>query len=186
MSTRRGKVVFAEDVINRAVALAAEEMKKRGHSSPADAEKVGIGALSYAILRVESEKNVVFDWAKVLSFDGDTGPYCQYAAVRACRIIEKAEEYSPKVFEPDEAEWELIRQLSLFPQALEDVIRTNKPHHLARYAYALARHFHLFYERCPVLADEKRRDFRLNIVDNVYRTLSTALRMLLVEVPERM
>ncbi|MDN5358929.1 MAG: arginyl-tRNA synthetase, partial [Candidatus Diapherotrites archaeon] len=188
MSTRKGRVVFLEDVLKKAINLAAEEMKKRGTYNEEDARKIGVGAVNYAILKIEPEKNITFQWEKVLSFEGDTGPYLQYSAVRARKILEKAGKWTlKKPEEVNDEEWALTKKIAVFPEVLEETLRKDRPHMLARYAYDLARTFHAFYDHNPVLqSEEPTRSFRLGIVKGFYNVLSTSLNLLLVDVPERM
>jgi len=188
MSTRKGRVVFLEDVLQKAVSLAGEEMKKRGTYDEEDAKKIGVGAVNYAILKVEPEKNITFRWEKVLSFEGDTGPYLQYSAVRARKILEKAGEWRFKTSESvNDEEWSLVKKMAVFPEVLKEVVRKDRPHILARYSYELAKEFHGFYDRNPVLrAGEPLRSFRLGIVRAFHNVLTTAMRLLLVEEPEKM
>ena len=188
MSTRRGRVIFLEDVLNKAIELAGEEMKKRGTHNEADARKIGVGAVNYAILKVEPEKNITFQWSRILSFEGDTGPYLQYSAVRARKILEKADRWNLKIPETvNDDEWKMIKLLARFPEVLSDVMAKDRPHILARYSYELARAFHSFYDRNPVLqSEEPVRSFRLGIVKGFYNVLSRSLNLLLIDVPERM
>ena len=188
MSTRKGRVIFLEDVLNKAIALAGEEMRKRGTYNEEDARKIGVGALNYAILKVEPEKNITFQWSRVLSFEGDTGPYLQYSAVRARKILEKAGDWEFKAADTvNDDEWRLIKLIARFPETLSDVMAKDRPHILARYAYDLARTFHSFYDRNPVLqSDEPTRSFRIGIVKAFYNVLSRSLNLLLIDVPERM
>ncbi len=188
MSTRKGKVIFLEDVIKRAIELAGEEMKKRGYYDEENARKIGIGAVNYAILKVEPEKDITFRWERILSFDGDTGPYLQYSLVRARKIREKAGEHRTAI--PDainDDEWALLMRIAEFQEALRAAAEKDRPHILARYAYELARTFHSFYDRNPVLrAEEPKRSFRLALVKAFADTLEKTMDLLLIPVPERM
>ncbi len=188
ISTRRGRVVFLEDVLQKAIDLARKEMEKRGGVSEADAKKIGVGAVVYAIMKVEPEKSVEFRWERVLSFEGETGPYIQYAAVRARKILEKAGEYT---FLPpehvEEAGWRLIMDMAWYPLVLGKAGRIHSPHVVARYAYELARDFHNFYEKHRVIsAEEPTRSFRLGLVDAFHRTLRHAMDIILLKEPEVM
>jgi len=188
MSTRKGRVVFLEDVLKKAVELAGEEMKRRGTYNEDDAKKIGVGAVNYAILKVEPEKNITFDWKRVLSFEGDTGPYLQYSAVRARNILEKAGEWTLNTVENvNDEEWGIIKLIARFPEVLEETVQKDRPHILARYAYELARTFHSFYDHNPVLkSEEPVRSFRLGIVRAFHNVLSRSLNLLLIEEPGRM
>ena len=188
MSTRKGRVVFLEDVLQKAVELAGEEMRKRGTYNEEDARKIGAGAVNYAVLKVEPEKDITFRWEKVLSFEGDTGPYLQYSAVRARKILEKAGDWefaTPASVNDDE--WAIVKKIAVFPEVLRDVVKKDRPHILARYVYGLAKEFHGFYDRNPVLkAEEPERSFRLGLVSAFHNVLTTGMELLLLEEPEKM
>ncbi len=188
MSTRKGRVIFLEDVLNKAIALAGDEMRKRGTYNEGDAQKIGVGAVNYAILKVEPEKNITFQWSRILSFEGDTGPYLQYSAVRARKILDKAKGWTVKTPETvNDDEWRMIKLIAQFPEVLSGVLAKDRPHILARYAYELARTFHGFYDRNPVLQSaEPTRSFRLGIVKGFHNVLTRSLNLLLIDVPERM
>ncbi len=188
ISTRKGRVIFLEDVLEKAITLAKEEMERRGGVDEADARKIGIGAVVYSIMKVEPEKTVEFDWNRVLSFEGETGPYIQYAAVRARKILEKAGEYTYTEKEHiNEEEWRIVMDLAWYPTVLERAGRLYTPHIVARYAYNLARDFHNFYEKHRVIgAPEPEQSFRLGLVDAFYRTITHAMHLILMEVPGKM
>jgi len=188
MSTRRGRVIFLEDVLKKAIELAGEEMKKRGTYNEEDARKIGVGAVNYAILKVEPEKNITFEWSRILSFEGDTGPYLQYSAVRARKILQKAGRWTFDIAEAvNDDEWKMVKMIARFPEVLSDVMAKDRPHILARYSYELARTFHSFYDHNHVLnSEEPTKSFRLGIVKGFYNVLARSLNLLLMDVPERM
>ncbi|NPA76555.1 MAG: arginine--tRNA ligase [Candidatus Diapherotrites archaeon] len=188
MSTRKGRVVFLEDVLKKATDLAGREMQKRGTYNEEDARKIGVGAVNYAILKVEPEKNITFEWSRILSFEGDTGPYLQYSTVRARKILGKAGDWTPKSAENvNDDEWKMVKLIARFPEVLEEVVQKDRPHVLARYAYELARGFHSFYDHNPVLkSEEPTRSFRLSIVSAFHNVLARSLELLLIQEPERM
>ncbi len=188
MSTRKGRVIFLEDVLKKAIDLAGKEMRERGTYNEEDARKIGVGAVNYAILKVEPEKNITFEWSRILSFEGDTGPYLQYSAVRARKILEKAGEWRFRAVENvNDEEWKMVKLMARFPEVLEEVVQKDRPHMLARYAYDLARTFHSFYDHNPVLkSEEPTRSFRLSIVKAFHTVLTRSLNLLLIEEPERM
>jgi len=191
LSTRKGRVVFAEEVLERAIELAREEIRKRwGEVDEGDAVKIGVGAVVYAILKVEPEKDIVFDWSKVLAFEGDAGPYLQYSLVRAKKILEKASDvpsFDISRVEVGDPEWTLVKEIAKFPEIVLEAAETMKPYVLARYARVLADKFNKFYEKCPVIRESGDvKGFRLSVVGAFYNTMRNALRLLLIQEPERM
>ncbi len=184
LSTRRGQVVFLEDILNTAVNHAAEEMKARGTYSPEDAEKLGVSAVVFWMLKTEPKKDVTFRWKEVTSFTGETGPYVQYAYVRAKNILEKKD--GPiELLEPDDAEWNLVKLLARFPLEVERSARTYSPHILARYLLELATAFHHFYDHYRVIGDP-REPFRLWLVKAVKNVLEIGQNLLVMKPPKRM
>jgi len=184
LSTRRGQVLFLEDVLNRAVERAAEEMKARGTYTPSDAEKIGVSAVVFWMLKYEPNKDVVFRWKDVVSFTGETGPYVQYAYVRAKHILEKGEkEMEPDT--PDDREWELVKAVARFPRVVDTASRKYSPHVLARYLLTLAASFHNFYEKERVVG-HSREPFRLWLTAAVKNVLEKGQELLGMKPPERM
>ncbi|NPA86647.1 MAG: arginine--tRNA ligase [Candidatus Diapherotrites archaeon] len=184
LSTRRGQVLFLEDILDTAVAHAAEEMKKRGSYSPEDAENIGVSSVIFWMLKTEPKKDVTFRWKEVTSFTGETGPYVQYAYVRARNILEKKS--GPiSVLDPDDAEWELIKKIARFPLILEESARRYSPHVLARYLLDLATVFHHFYDHNRVIGSP-REPFRLWIVRAVENVLGIGQKLLAMRPPRRM
>jgi arginyl-tRNA synthetase len=195
MSTRKGNLVLLEDFMNEAFKKAKEEIKKRekltGKELDKRAEIIGSGAIKYSILRVSPDKNVVFDWETALSFEGDTGPYLQYAYARICSILRK---YGKKVetkadlsLLKEDKENELIRKLGEFPNIIESTTKYLKPHLIANYLYELSQRFSEFYHSCPVLqAEEGLKKARLLLVSCVKQALKNGLGILGISVLERM
>ena len=157
------------------------------------AEMIGVGAVKYADLSTERTKNYVFDWNRMLSFEGNTAPYLQYAHARICSIFrranldrESARNASISLNHPNERS--LARAIIGFAEALDDAIDSHSPHRLATYLHGLAQSFASFYESCPVLIaeDEATRASRLALCDGVARVLENGLGLLGINVPERM
>lgn len=196
MSSRKGNVVFFMDVYREAVrrveALIAEKNPDLPAAErPAVAAKVGLGALAYALLSVDNTKDIVFDWETALSFDGQTGPYLQNAVVRAASILRKAPELpAGPAFDHDLTPHEvgLIDQMARFPATVAQAADEYRPLVVANYAYDLARQFHAFYHADPVLQapTESMRTSRLHLTRAVRQTLHNALRLLVIDAPERM
>ena len=154
---------------------------------------VGIGAVKYADLSTDRIKDYTFDWERMLSFDGNTSPYLQYAHARICSIFRRAnvERASVRKFSPTishDAERELAMKVLQFDSALWDTIEKYSPHRLCTYLYDLASSFSSFYEQCSVLkADtDDQRSSRLMLCDLTARVMQAGLDVLGIEAPEQM
>jgi len=156
------------------------------------ARMIGIGAVNYADLSTDRVRDYVFDWDRMLSFDGNTAPYLQYAHARICSIFRRAgvdrssvAGRTPRI----EAEQERALALALlgFDSAVADTLERYSPHRLCTYLYDLSTAFSAFYEHCPVLkAEGEVRESRLVLCDLVARVLNTGLGLLGIESPEQM
>lgn len=198
MSTRRGRVVFLEDVLEEAIDRARALVDEKNPELPESerdevARIVGVGAIKYADLSQSRIKNIVFDWDRMLSLDGDSAPYLQYTYVRAQGIIRRAGEPSPGgSFDGRAAaskqEWSLIKHLARFPEAVHEAAHTYFPHVVANYLYELAQFFHAFYHEIPVLQaeDVALRNSRRQLVRGAATVMRTGLGLLGIRVPERM
>jgi arginyl-tRNA synthetase len=191
MSTRKGNLVLLEDFMKEALQKARREIKKRHHRiNEKDAKKIAYGAIKYSILKVAPERNVTFSW-KALQFEGDTGPYLQYACARINSILRKyGKKLDTKVdfsLLKTEEEINLIKILSSFDNIIEEAERTSKPNIIANYLYNLAQEFSNFYIKCPVLkAEENLRKARLLLASSVRQVLENGLGILGIEVLEKM
>lgn len=195
MSTRKGRVVNLDDLVDEAVELAYEEVKKRRADLSEDrkqeiARVVGIGALRYNIVRIQPEKQIVFKWEDALNFEGSSAPFVQYAHARACSILQKAGEWNrdfdARMLTSDQ-EKRLTKLIASFPSVIADCAEDRRPHVLATYVQDLAAEFNQFYRYIPVLkAEAPARDARLALVEASRWTLRNALDCLGVEAPEEM
>ena len=195
MSTRKGRVVNLDDLIDEAVGLAYEEVKKRRTDLSEErmreiARTVGIGALRYNIARIQAEKQIVFKWEDALNFEGSSAPFVQYAHARACSILNKAKGWSRK-FDATQLtnshEMELTKLIASFPSVIADCAENRKTHVLAGYVQDLAARFNQFYRYVPVLKSEgPTRDARLALVEASMWTLRNALNCLGLDAPEEM
>ncbi len=202
MSTRKGRVVFLEDVMDEAVkrAKAVVEAKSPDLSDREKteiAEVVGIGAMKYFDLSHDRRHDIVFDWDRMLSLKGDSAPYLQYSYVRAAQILAKvtSSEFSElselstslKFTQSLKSLNSLIRSLAQFPLVVQRAAEQYTPHTLAQYLNALATQFNAFYENYPVLQSEGQdRAIRLAIVSGVANVLKRGLDLLGIKVLERM
>jgi len=197
MSTRRGRVVYLDELIDECIDRAYEEVKKRrGNELSKDkmrkiAEVVGIGSLRYNIIKVQPEKDIVFKWEEALNFEGNAIPFIQYAHARACSILSKTKdskkEFDPSLFQHD-SEIKLIKQLTRFSLVVEEASNNFKPHIIANYLYETASEFNQFYRDCPVLPEKNPmlRKSRLALVDATRIVLKNALELLGINAPEEM
>jgi arginyl-tRNA synthetase len=197
MSTRRGRVVYLDDLIKECVDRAAKEVKKRrGHELSENkirkiAEIVGIGALRYNIIKVQPEKDIVFKWEEALNFEGNAAPFIQYSHARACSILSKKQDNFEK-FDASllthPSELKLILNIAQFPMVVEDASEGFKPHIMSLFLFDLASSFNEFYRDCPVLPEEnvEKRKTRLALVDATRVVIKKGLDILGIEAPEEM
>ncbi len=156
------------------------------------ARMVGIGAIKYADLSTDRVKDYVLDFDRMLAFEGNTGPYCQYAHARINRVfakagIDRASARSTPIQIVEEQEKALAMQILAFPTAIDSVLDQWQPHKLCTYVYDLASAFSSFYEHCPILpSDEPVRSSRLALADLTARVLERALGLLGIDAPEQM
>jgi len=196
MSTRKGNVLELEHVVDEAVHRAEEIVKERGDAIQTDdpkelAEMMGVGALVYGILSQNRKMDIVFDWDKMLSFEGNSAPYLQYTHARARSVLRKAENEEPSapktvpVF--TEHDRILLTTLLQFPAAIESARSEHMPHKLATFLHQLAQDFNRFYNVEPILqADEPTRTLRLFLTFLTAQVLKTGAALLTMRVPDRM
>ncbi len=184
MSTRAGKFISADELLDEVTKKAFDEVTSRRpelaeEERRAIAASVAVGAVRYDIVRVSQEKSTVFDWRQALDFERQSAPYIQYSHARACSILEKAGEFTPSYILSTESEMALAKHIGLFPAVLQTVMDELRPHHLAIYARDLADLFNAFYHTDPVLkAEAGVRDARLTLVRAAQNTLSEVLETL--------
>ena len=194
MSTRKGVVVYLDDLIDESVARAYEETKSRRSDMPADrmreiAKIVGVGAVRYNIVRVQPEKQFVFKWEEALNFDGNSGPYLQYVHARACSMLRKAGEFThdtdpSKLTDPMEIK--LVKVLSRYEEVLRAAGNGKRVHMLPAYGHELAVAFNQFYAAVSVLDAGPRKDARLTLVECTKTVLADVLDCLGMGAPEEM
>jgi arginyl-tRNA synthetase len=197
LRTRAGDLVKLSELLNEGVERARailDEVERDDHGLDlnAVAEDVGIGAIKYADLSTARDSAYAFDWDRMISFKGNTGPYLQYATTRIRSIFRRAglgeaDQYGPIVI-TEAAERELARRLLEFGAVVTQVTDSAEPHRLCAYLFEVASLFTTFYELCPVLKaeDEKTRQSRLALCAATLRVLTTGLGLLGVPLPDRM
>lgn len=195
MSTRKGRVVNLDDLMDEAVDRAYEEVKKRRADLSEErmreiARIVGLGALRYNMVRIQAEKQIVFKWEDALNFEGSSAPFVQYAHARACSILSKAGKWN-RAFDSkqlmNDQEKDLAKVIAAFPSIISECAEHRKTHVLASYAQELATQFNQFYRYVPVLkAEGATREARLGLVEASRWALGNALGCLGIEAPEEM
>ena len=192
MSTRAGRVVYLDDMLEEAQQRALAELEQRrpdmaSAQRQALATAIGTGALRYNILRVQAEKGFTFRWQDALSFEGDSAPFAMYSHARCCAILRRADGESggdpPSKLHPTEEA--LLRQLARWPATVARAADERKLHLLPPCAHGLAGALNGFYRDCPVL-DSDAEGFRLALVDATRRVLADVLGLLGVVAPEEM
>ncbi len=195
MSTRKGKIVFLEDVLNKAVEMAAdiiEEKNPQLENKAEVAKQVGIGAIVFQELFNNRIKDYTFSWESAMAFEGETGPYVQYAHARANTLIEKAGDVTVDgtcdySLLSDEASALLARRIYQFPKAIVDAMEGNEPSRITRYVVALAQDFNKFYQQNHINVDDPAlKKARLELVCAAKQTIKNALRLIGVQAPDKM
>ncbi|BDI01605.1 arginyl-tRNA synthetase [Ligilactobacillus murinus] len=193
LSTRSGRVILLEKVLDDAVALAKEQIEaKNPNLANKDqvAEEVGVGAVVFHDLKNERLNNFDFDLEEVVRFEGETGPYVQYSHARAMSILRKAgvTEIDPaKAYAvTDENAWETLRLLGEFPETVARAVAEYEPSVIAKYAIHLAKAFNKYYTHSKILVEDDQLEARLALVASVADVLKEALRLLGVAAPDEM
>jgi len=207
VSGRKGLGVKADDLIDSLISKALEEVSARHPEDSVEEQKrvathIAIGALRYFLLKYTRNSVIAFDMQEALSFEGETGPYVQYAAVRARNILRKLEEHGERV--PDfaaelnrpalarqlEAEdfWQVLLTASKADSALERAVTAGEPAHVAKYAFQLAQSFNNFYHQYPIIheANREKKVFLLWMTDFFRRQLERTAAILGISIPEFM
>ena len=194
--TRAGATIrlaeLLDEAVDRAAAVVAANRQVESDEVTDVAHAVGIGAVKYADLSTDRHKDYVFDYDRMLAFDGNTGPYLQYAHTRIQSIFRRAESAQDNWVGPivvaEPAEHALVVELLSLADVLADVERSLEFHRLCTYLYGVASAFTTFYEHCPVLRadDESVRASRLALCHLTARTLVLGLEVLGIRAPERM
>ena len=198
LKSRSGESLKLNELLNEAIERAEKAVVDKNPDLPAAqrtvvARAIGIGAVKYADLSTDRVKDYVFEWDRMLSFDGNTAPYLQYAHARICSIFRRANieresvrSLTPAIVTPQERA--LTLRLLAFDTAVLDTIDRYSPHRLCTYMFDLAQDFTAFYEHCPVLkaVDEATMLSRLALCDVTARVLAKGLDLLGIAAPERM
>jgi arginyl-tRNA synthetase len=196
MSSRRGHYITFDQVLDEAVQRAYEEVSKRSPQLSEDEKRkianfVGLGAVRYALVDVDTSKPVIFTWERVLNFETNSAPYVQYTHARACSILRKAEREPEKPsYEllTEKLERELIMNLASFPDTFMDAAEYLKPNLIADYANGLADKFNTFYNALPVIKADSQElsDARIALTQAIQIAIHNALTLIGVVAPDKM
>lgn len=194
MSTRKGHTIPLEEVVDEAAKRAAELAADRGTELPraefADvSELVGIASLKYGVLSQDRNKDIIFDWERIITLEGNSAPYLLYSYARAHKVVEKAGEVAlsgiPQLSE--DAELVLMRDLVKFPEVLETALAERKPHGICTFLYELSQNFNRFYSECRVAdAPDAVKRSRVGLTTAFMGVMKTGLGILGIPVVERM
>jgi arginyl-tRNA synthetase len=207
VSGRKGLGVKADDLLDNLIAKALEEVASRHAEAPVEeqrtvATQIAVAALRYFLLKFTRNTVIAFDLQEALSFEGETGPYVQYAAVRARKILLKLEERGEAI--PDFAQelgaeamtrqlesedfWQMLLAASKADSALDAAVTAGEPAHVARYAFQLAQAFSNFYQKYPIIHEENREKkvFLLWMTDFFRRQLERTAGILGIQIPAYM
>jgi arginyl-tRNA synthetase len=196
MSSRTGRYITFDEVMDEAVKRAYEEVSKRSPQLSEEQKQkianfVGMGAVRYALVEVDPSKPVVFTWDRVLNFETNSAPYIQYSHARACSILRKAQRKPEKPaynLLKEKLEHEVILTIASFPDIFVEAAELLKPNLIADFANVLADKFNTFYNALPVIKAQPQElsDARLALVDAVRIVLRNTLNLIGIVAPERM
>ena len=194
LSTRKGRVVFLEDVLNKAVEKTLEIINDRNpnlEDKEEVAKKVGIGAVLFQELYNNRIKDYTFSWEKTLSFEGETGPYVQYTYARTCSILRKYQEELDTDIDFSliigEKEFEILKTLEGFSDIVESSMTKEEPFYITRFIVDLAQKFNRFYHDSQILTEDKElTKSRILLTYAVNTAIRNGLQLLGIETPERM
>ena len=200
MKSREGTVVDADDLIAKMIEDACQVSKEMGKNEDIPEEeareiarKVGLGALKYFILKVDARKNMLFNPAESIDFNGNTGPFIQYTYARIQSVLRKAASMSSPIsltntIDLSDKEVELIQKMSDFGAVVEQAGKDYSPSGIANYCYELTKVFNQFYHDYSILnePDEQKKAVRLMLAKNVAKIINEGMGLLGIEMPERM
>ena len=189
MSTRKGKIVLLDEVIEEAIALAQENINQKNpdlENKEEVAKAIGVGAIIFQDLKNERTLNIEFSLENMLKFEGETGPYLQYTYARARSILRKAAYSNEKVpvALKDDASWVVVKALESFPHVVKKAFETYEPSQISQYLMDLAQAFNKYYGNTRILEADDQRGARLNLLHATTVVLKEGLRLLGIQAPE--
>lgn len=191
MSSRKGNIITGESLINDSMEVVREKVSGRDLTEEEKdliAKTVGVAALKYSILKSSLGSDIIYDFEKSISFEGDSGPYLQYTSVRANSILKKADKFNmdDKNNIPEEIT-DLEKLLYQLPEIVEYSYKTLDTHHISTYLTKLASAFNAFYGNTQILVEENKcMVYNLNLIKAFYQTMKNGLWLLGIETPEKM
>ena len=196
LSTRKGNVLFLEDILREAVDKTRGVIEEKNPTLPNKEEvarQVGVGAVIFDDMYNNIIKDIQFSWERVLNFEGETGPYVQYTHARACSVLRKAgyDAEANAIIDyallTDEASVDVAKEIASFHEIIEEAAQKYEPSYIARYAVDVAQAFNKFYHENAILVeDEALKQARLSVVASVKYVLKNALYLLGIDAPEQM
>ncbi|MFV0558169.1 MAG: arginine--tRNA ligase [Enterococcus sp.] len=192
LSTRKGKIVLLEEVLNEAIALAKQQITEKNpdlENQDEVAKQVGVGAVVFHDLKNDRLNNFDFVLEEVVRFEGETGPYVQYTHARAMSILAKAG-FTPDINAAyalnDEASWEVIKLIQKYPETVQTAAANYEPSVIAKHAIKLAQAFNKYYAHTKILVDDEQKEARLALVYAVTTLIKEDLRLLGLHAPDKM
>lgn len=194
MSTRKGNVIWLEEVIDKAISKAAELINPNTYSDQPEArqllaQQIGIGALKWNDLKGEAKRDIVFDWNDILAMKGNSGPYIQYTYARTHSVLTKTKLVPTQVDSKsslNDQEISLIRWLIRYPEFLTAADQSNNPSLIASFAYELCQRFNSFYNHHSILGEIDQHPHRLALTIQTQRLIKKCLNLLGIDAPEKM
>ncbi|WP_431312303.1 arginine--tRNA ligase [Sporosarcina oncorhynchi] len=190
MSTRKGKIVLLEQVLTEAIELAQRNIAEKNPTLANQkevAEAVGVGAILFSDLKQHRKHDIEFNLETMLQVEGETGPYIQYTNARAHSVLRKSGSIGPiEIDEVNDYEWETIKLLEQFPNAVKRATDDLDPSIIAKYAIDLAQAFNSFYGNIKVLTDHVNLPYRVALIQSVSIVLTESMRLLGMKAPKEM
>lgn len=194
LQTRKGNVILLEDLLSKSIEKVKEHIEEKNpelENKNKVAEQIGIGAIIYNDLSNSKIKDIVFNWDRMLSFEGETGPYLQYTYTRCRGIISKANMEITEDVDfskiTDEVTMKLVKELQNFPEVIVNAMEKNEPSFISRAIMDIAQTFNHFYHENPILnSEEEVKKARLLVVYDTSKVLKLGLNLLGIETPEKM
>ncbi|XJS10127.1 arginine--tRNA ligase [Aerococcaceae bacterium WGS1372] len=192
LSTRKGKIVLLEEVLNEAIELASKQIEEKNPDLPNKeevAQQVGVGAVVFHDLKTDRMNNFDFNLNEIVQFEGETGPYVQYAYARSMSMIRKYGKeinHTGQFALEDDYSWEIIKKLADYPRIIERSIDNYEPSIIAKYAIQLAQLFNKYYANVRILNEDEQLADRMKLVKATTIVLKDALNLLGVKAPEEM
>jgi arginyl-tRNA synthetase len=200
MKSREGTVVDADNLIKELISTAQEKTSELGKIDDFTEEqakdlhnKLGLGAIKYFILKVDPKKNMLFNPEESIDFNGNTGPFIQYTHARICSLLNKSDELDYRLHVSENVsihpkEKQLLITLNQFEEIVQEAAETMSPAIIANYIYELVKTYNSYYQEVPILKEQEKEliEFRLTLSSIVKRHIAYAMKLLGIEVPEKM